>query len=260
MTRPVLLLRDFGIGVRLGITLLCLVIIGGSAVSGYFLREHYANRDERPGFTIDDVRAHYHGIRSKAPMVVALDENNHPENLDPKLRQALLAWLNGDRLTQDYDNFDLGDMAPAEIIAANCVSCHDANATGPDAYPQLPLRYFDDVRAASISRDINPVAEEVQLASLHAHSLGLASVCMIAVLLLALTRSPSAWKGLLAILVGGGLLLDLAAWIPARDNVALVWAIMGGGFAFQAGTVLALCTVILDLWLPRRRQASTQTT
>ncbi|GAB4386403.1 MAG: hypothetical protein Kow0022_15290 [Phycisphaerales bacterium] len=257
MNRPVLLLRDFGFGVRLGITLLCLVILGGSAVSGYFLREHYAKRDERPEFSLDDIRAHYHGIRSRAPMLIALEETNHPAELnvelDPRLRKALLDWLHGDRLAQDYDNFDLGDLAPAEILASNCVSCHDANAKGEHAYPQLPLRYFDDVRAASISREINPVAEEVQLASLHAHALGLASVCMISVLLLALTRAPSAVKGIVAVLVGGGLLVDLGAWIPARDHAGLVYAIVGGGLAFQLGTVLALCIVILDLWLPRRR-------
>ncbi|MCL4220589.1 MAG: hypothetical protein KJZ65_04390 [Phycisphaerales bacterium] len=251
MKQPALLLRDFGVGVRIGLTLLCLVILGGSAVSGMYLRDHHSGRDERAGFSVDDIRAHYHGIRSKSPMVVALDENKHPKDLDPKLRAALLDWLNGDRLTQDYDNFDLGDMAPAEILADNCISCHDANATGPDAYPQLPLRYFDQVKAASVSRDIQPVSEKVLMASLHAHALGIGSVCIIAVLLLALTRAPSAFKGLFAVLIGAGLLIDLAAWIPVRDNVTLVWAIMGGGLAFQAGTVLALCTVILDLWLPR---------
>lgn len=253
MTRPALLLRDFGAGVRLGLTLLCLVILGGSAVSGMYLRDHHSGRDERAGFSVDDIRAHYHGIRSKSPMIVALEENNHPENLDPAARTALINWLNGDRLTQDYDNFDLGDMAPAEILAANCVSCHDANATGPDAYPKLPLRYFDEVKAASVSRDIQPVSDKVLMASMHAHSLGIGSVCILAVLLLALTRAPSAFKGLCAILIGAGLLIDLAAWFPVRDNVVFVWAIMGGGFAFQAGTVLALCTVILDLWLPRRK-------
>ncbi|KAA0216934.1 MAG: hypothetical protein DYG94_02525 [Leptolyngbya sp. PLA3] len=250
MKQPTLLLRNFGPGVRLGLTLLCLVILGGSGVSGYFLREHHAGRDLRQGFSFDDIRAHYHGMRSKSPMIVALEEKNHPANLDPKLREALINWLNSDRLTQDYDNFDLGDLAPAEILAANCVSCHDANATGPDAYPQLPLRYFDDVRTASVSRNINPVDPKKLIISLHAHSLGLASLCMVTVLLLALTRAPSPCKGVLAVLIGGGLLVDLAAWIPAADNAAWVYAIMGGGFAFQAGTVLALCTVILDLWLP----------
>jgi len=246
------MLRDFGVGVRLGLTLLAIVVIGGSAVSGIYLREHHAGRDEREGFTTDDIRAHYHGMRFKSPMLVAIKDKQHPEDLDPELRAALIEWLEGDAIMQNYANMELGDKQPAEIIRANCVSCHDADALDLEAYPELPLRYPNQVQKVAMARDIMPVDEKVLLASLHAHALGLASLCMITVLLLALTRAPSAVKGMLAVLIGGGLLLDLGAWIPARDYEFLIWAIMGGGVAFQAGTTLSLLVVLLDLWLPRR--------
>jgi hypothetical protein len=245
-------LRDFGFGVRLGLTLLAIVILGGSAVSGIYLRDHHTNRDERGVFSFDDIRAHYHGIRSEAPLLTAL-ERGHPDDLGQAQRDALIAWLRSDRVREDYDNFDLGENMPEEIIATSCVSCHDSGATGPDAYPQLSLRYFDNVMANAVSREINPVGEAVLMASLHAHSLALASLCMITVLLLALTRAPRLVVGSLSVLIGTGLLIDLASWIPARHYEVFVYGIVGGGLMFQAGVALGLAVVIIDLWAPRSR-------
>ena len=248
-------LRDFGFGVRLGLTLLCLVILGGSAVSGWYLRTHHDNRDERAGFNLDDIRAHYHGIKTQAPLLGAL-QRGHPEDLADAPRQALIGWLEGDRVRENYDNFDLGENMPEEIIASSCVSCHDSGATGPDAYPQLSLRYHDDVMANAVSREVNPVDEKVLLASLHAHSLALGTLCLVAVLLLALSRAPRPLAGLIATLIGVGLLADLGSWIPARDNEAFVYAIVGGGFIFYSGLTLSLLIVMADLWLPRSRPAA----
>ena len=251
---PTLKLCDFCLGVRLGLTLLCLVILGGSAVSGLYLLTHHDNRDERKGFTLDDIRAHYHGIKTKAPLLAAL-ERGHAEDLAEPQRDALIGWLESDRVKENYDNFDLGENMPEEIIATSCLSCHDSGATGPDAYPQLSLRYFDDVMAVAQSREVNPVDEKVLLASLHAHSLALGTLCILTVLLLALSRAPRPIVGLLATLTGVGLLADVASWIPARSNEAFIYAIVGGGLLFQAGVVLSLLVVIADLWLPRGRHA-----
>ncbi|VAX42825.1 hypothetical protein MNBD_PLANCTO03-2328 [hydrothermal vent metagenome] len=253
MATNALKLRDFGFGVRLGLTLLAFVILGGSAVSGLYLRAHHDNRDEREGFTLDDIRAHYHGIQSKSPMLGAL-ERSHPEDLDTDQRQVLIDWLTSDRVREDYDNFDLGENMPEEIIAVSCVSCHDSGATGAEAYPELSLRYFDDVMANAVSREIKPVSLEVLTASLHAHSLALGTMCLVMVLLVALTRAPRSVVGVLAVMIGAGLLADLGSWIPARQNAAFIYGIVGGGLLFQIGVVLSLVIVVLDLWLPRKAQ------
>lgn len=252
--QPALRLRDFPIGVRFGLTLLCVVIVGGSAVSGLYLKTLQDNRDESPGFTLDDIRAQYHGIKTEAPLLTALNRG-HPEDLPDAQRKALTAWLEGDNLKQNYDNFDLGENMPEEIISTSCVSCHDAGATGPDAYPQIPLRYFDDVIAVSQSREVNPVDKTVLMASLHAHSLALGTLCIVTVLLLTLTRAPRFLVGLLATIIGIGLLADVGSWIPARSNEILIYAIAGGGFAFTSGITLSMLIVVVDMWLPRGRPA-----
>ncbi len=253
MSTPTLKLRDFGFGVRLALTILALTVLGGSAASGWHMRMHHEDRDERPGLTIDDIRAHYHGIQSKAPMLVAL-ERGHPEGLDPQAKKALEDWLTGDSIRGDYDNFDLGDFAPETIIAENCISCHSADASGPGTFPALSLRYFDDVMDVSVSREINPVDIKVLATSLHTHTLGLASLTLIAVLMLALTRLPSRLTGLIAAATALGLFVDLGAWLLTRTWEPGVYLIVGGGFVYQAGMILSLLVVIVDLWLPKSRQ------
>jgi hypothetical protein len=254
MSTPTLKLRDFGVGARLALTILAITVLGGSAASGWYLRTHHDNRDERPGFTIDDIRAHYHGIQSKAPMLLAL-ERGHPEGLDPVATKALTQWLKSDTIRQDYDNFDLGDFAPETIIAENCIDCHSADASGPGTFPSLSLRYFDDVMDVSVSREINPVDIKVLAASLHAHTLGLAALTLITVLLLALTRLPGSITGLIASATAIGLFLDLGAWLLTRTWEPGVYLIIGGGFVYQAGMILSLLVVIADLWIPKANRS-----
>ncbi len=243
-------IRDFGFGMRLALTLLALTVLAGSGVSGYFMKIHHDGRDEVDGFTIDDIRAHYHGIQSRAPMLQAL-EDNHPADLEEASRTALIEWLKSDTLKDDYDNFDLGDMAPETIIADNCISCHSSDATGDDAYPSLSLRYFDEVMDVSVSRKVNPMNEKVMYQSLHAHSLGLASLTIVTVLLLAWTRLPRPLIGLIAFVTALGLLMDLGMWVGARYWEPGVYLIVAGGFMYQVGVVLSLLAVIADLWLPK---------
>ncbi|MBX3323798.1 MAG: hypothetical protein KF757_12495 [Phycisphaeraceae bacterium] len=252
MAKPALRLRDFGVGVRLALTLLALLVVFGCAASGLYMKKFQENRDERPGFTFDDIRAHYHGLTTYPPMLKAL-ESGHPPELPQRERDALISWLKSDRLAQDYDNFDLGDLAPEEIIVGNCVSCHARSATGPDAMPKMSLEYFDDVRALSISRTIKPVDEKILYASLHTHVLGLASLTIVVLGLLALTRLPGVIVGLVSVVTAVGLCADLGAWVPARQHAVLVEVILVGGIAYQIGLVAALVLVVCDLWWPKAR-------
>ena len=103
---------------RIGIALTMFVLLGGYVVSGIHMNWHYENRDEEPGLTINDIIGAYHGVQSPSPLVQALEEG-HPETLSDPERDALLEWLRGDQLSQQYDNLDLGEDAPSEIIAFN---------------------------------------------------------------------------------------------------------------------------------------------
>ena len=253
MTTP-FRLRSLPLGARLGLTLLLLANLGGFVASAGHLVEHHENRDELPEMSIDDLKGAYHGIRTRAPLVVAL-EDGHPGELEgsdalpAEQRDALLAWLASEDLAGSYDDLDLGDNAPAEVLDINCVDCHRRGAEGP--YPsELSLEYWDDVRAVAQSRDVSPTSTKILLASTHTHAIALATIGLIIALLLCFTAMPGLLQSLLITATGAGLVLDLAAWWLARDNAGWVIAIVIGGTAYSVGIVLMTLAVFAELWRP----------
>ncbi|MFG0285930.1 MAG: hypothetical protein ACF8R7_16050 [Phycisphaerales bacterium JB039] len=250
-------LRDLGIMAKVGVACLVLTLLGGAAVAGWYLRMHHDSRDERAGLTIDDIKAHYHGIVSRAPLLVAL-EKGHPdelasaEDLPQAERAILLSWLRSDRISDDYDNLELGANAPAEILAARCVTCHSRRATGEGAHPALPLEFFDDVRSAAFSRDVQPVGTEILAASTHTHALSLATLGLVMSALGLATGWPRWLMGLLVLLCGAGLLGDIGGWWLTRTWVQGAWLVVGAGFVFNAAVGLLGLAALADLVMPRR--------
>jgi hypothetical protein len=245
-------LRSLPCGARVGLVCLCLVLLGGLVASGVHLKLHHQNRDERPGLTLDDLEGAYHGINTVAPLRAAL-ERGHPQTLKPDQRDALLMWLRGTRISEDYDNPEMGDHAPAEIIQASCLSCHGraAAATSPIART-FPLDNFENVKALAFSRKVNPTPANVLIASTHAHALALGSLSVAVAGLLWFTRWNRRIVSAAIGLAGVCLLADLAGWWLARDAAGLVWMIVAAGVGYSGVTGLSLLAVIADLLLPRR--------
>lgn len=248
-------LRSLGVLAKLGIACLVLTLLGGAAVSGWYLRMHHDRRDERSGFTMDDVRAHYHGIRTEAPLLVAL-KAGHPDDLPEAERKILVSWLESGRISEEYDNLELGANAPGEILAARCVSCHSRRATGPDAWTQLPLEFFDDVRGVAVSRDVNPVNMEILAASTHTHALSLATLGLVMSGLALATGWSRRLTAALVLLCGAGLLADIGAWWLARWWSEATLLIVGGGLAFNGAVGLLGLVILADLIMPRRRASN----
>jgi hypothetical protein len=252
-------LRSLGLLARLGVAAFVLVAIGGAAASGLYLYMHHEERDERPGLTLDDVKAHYHGIVSPAPLLESL-ESGHPEDLADRDRDILVNWLRGDAgaLSQQYDSLDLGADAPAEIIAVSCLACHARSSTGPDAAPGIPLEYWDDVEALSISRDVQPVPTDILAASTHTHALGMASIGIAIALLGLLTSWPTRLVGALVGLTGVGLLVDLSGWWITREVAEYAVVVTIGGTVFTSGMTLIGVLVLADLCMPRGNRRADQ--
>jgi hypothetical protein len=246
-------LSQLSLGVRIGLSALVLVLLGGLLASSAHLVEHHENRDEREGMSLDDVVGHYHGIQTQAPLRVAL-ERGHPETLGDTQRQVLLDWLAGDRISEDYDSLDLGDDAPVEILDSACLSCHSANASEGDGIGSiLPLEYFDEVKKQAFSREVSPVNEQILLASMHTHSLGMGTLSLLLVALAIFTRFPARLIGLLSAGCGLGLMVDLAGWFLSRANADLVFMIVGGGAVWMISCALLGLLALAELWLPARR-------
>jgi hypothetical protein len=260
VTGPSLPLRDLSLAMRVGLTALLLVMVGGFLASAAHLCQHHAVRDEQPGLTMDDIRGAYHGVHTVAPMITQL-EKGHPADIlgdeaDPLSaadRQMLLDWLAGDRIVGDYDNPDLGDAAPAEVIDITCLRCHARNATEGNGIGQrVPLEYLDDVTRVAFSRDINPTSIEILTISTHTHALSMATLTIVIALLALATRWPRPLLGALVLAAGVGLLADLASWWLARPYASFVWLLLAGGAVYSIATLLLHLAILADLWLPRR--------
>ena len=247
-------LRDLPAAMRAGISALLLVIVGGLAASATHLIWHHENRDDTKGVSYTDIAGAYHGVTAEAPLVRALNRN-HPPELPEASRKILLDWLASGRISEDYDNIDLGDNTPGAIIAANCVSCHASDASDPVAR-KIPLKFFDDVKRQAFAKNIQPTDIKILAASTHTHALALGTLSLI---LAALTIATRFSRGIGAILIAVGgiaLLVDIGAWWLARDNAMWVKAIFIAGPSYAIATGLSCVLVLADMWLPKSRSVS----
>jgi len=240
---------------RLGIASLIVTLLGGYIVSGLHLRWHYDNRDETPGLTMNDIIGAYHGVQTPSPLISAL-ETGHPGTISDFERTTLLDWLRGDRVSQDYDNLDLGEEAPSEIIAVSCLDCHSRSASGSDAYPDVSLEYWDDIQKLAVSKDIQPAGTDIVATSQHVHAPMMAIVMLVLGLLGAMTRFSNRIIGLVIFITGMGLLVDMAGWWITREIAGFAFAIVIGGGLYAVGTMLIGCLVILDCVLPAGKDAN----
>lgn len=248
-------LRQLHFLARVGLTGLVLALGLGLISSALHLVNHYEKRDGVPGLTLDDIRAAYHGIDSPSALVLSL-ERGHPEELTQDDRAALLAWLGSDRVSEDFDSLDLGDDAPAEIIANSCLSCHARNASPASsqlAARDLPLEYWDDVRKHAFARSVPATPREIVLMSMHAHAPAMATMSIAVALLGVASVFPRWMTGGLVGLMGLSLIADLASWLLAREMVEFVYVIVGAGALYNLATGLLLVVVVLELWRPRTR-------
>lgn len=247
-------LRDLDLLARLGLSGLVLVLLGGLAASVGYIYQHHAPRDGRPQFAYDDLVGVYHGIERPSSLVTAL-QSGHPEGLDPSDRELLLGWLASDRISEDYDNLDLGEASPAEVIDRACLQCHARKSDDPAA-AALPLEYWDDVEALAYSYEVAALPPEILVVTTHTHALALGTLGLVTALLVLATRFSRRLVGALVAACGLGLLLDLASWWLARDSAALVAGVVLGGALLCASLALQLVLVLLDLWLPARDGAA----
>lgn len=236
---------------RTGISLLLLVNLGGFVASGAHLRAHHGGRDGRPGLSMDDLAGAYHGVEVRAPLAQAL-ERGHPLGLAAAEREALLAWVGGERVNERYDDLDLGDAAPAEILARSCVSCHAADSQDVRAR-EVPLRFWDEVERVAYGREIAPVPSDILLASTHTHAIALATITLVLAGLVQVTRWPVRLRSGLVLLAGAALAADLAGWWLARSSPAMVTVVVVAGTAYAASVAAMTGLVLAELWWPARR-------
>ncbi len=251
-------LRNLPFGAKLGILCAVVVLFGGYEFAAIkHLIEHHSPRDGEEGFSLADVEGVYHGLNVESSLRGAI-ERGHPDTLPAEEREALLDRLRSEPndIRTNYDNFDLGDLAPAEIIDRSCLSCHARSASDPVGRT-IPLENFTDVEAIAFSRNVPPMDPAILLASLHAHAPTMAVITIVVAILACMCGWAPGWlRGLLILLAGAALLVDMASWFPARSYGSLSALILGGGVLHSAAMGLLMLIVAVELLLPARRSSS----
>ncbi|GJM19164.1 MAG: hypothetical protein DHS20C14_13770 [Phycisphaeraceae bacterium] len=246
-------LSDFGLLWRVGVGLLVICLVGGYMVAGMYLKQHYENRDERPKLTFTDIQGAYAGATVPSPMLGAL-ERGHPDDLADMDRAALIAWLTSDTVRADYENFDLGDAMPADVIAISCLECH-SRSSAAEVKAEPMLDYPDDVFGQAESKVIKPKDKKVLVASIHAHLPSMATCSLVLALLAGMTRWPRALVGAVVIVTAVGLIGDFGGqWLARTRSPGWTWAIVVGGFAASVGVGLLGLLALADAWLPGGRR------
>lgn len=276
MTPADFVLRRLPLSLRLSVASLVLVLGIGLAASIVHLADHHGKKDEIEGLSLTDLEGAYHGVDQPSRLVRALESEHGREHApDEAERAALLAWLAGARVNEDYDDEDrLGEMAPALLLDRRCTSCHSRNpadAAGAAGLAQsIPLGSWSDVSRVAFARKLDPVPAEILAMSAHAHATTLPLVALAASLLALATSWPRALVRAAIALTAVGLLVDLSCWWLARPGFAAGWlpdsrlvfvkGIVAGGAAFCAGLAALLLAVLVDvcLPLPARRDADVE--
>ncbi|TAJ17519.1 MAG: hypothetical protein EPO68_09410 [Planctomycetota bacterium] len=251
MSAPALRLRALPFLVRVGLSGVVAALALGLWASLEHVREHHQNRDGQAGVSSTDLLGAYHGVSVPAPLVTAL-ERGHPEALAPADRDALLAWLRGADVSQRYDDPDLGERAPAELLGRSCLACHARRATDGDGIGErVPLEYWDDVAKLAQAQELAATPRAILVTTTHTHALALGTLAVIVGALAWATRFGKL-RELVIAAMGIGLAADLASWWLVRESASWLWLLIGAGALYAASTALALVLVLAELWLPKR--------
>ena len=237
---------------RIGITCLILILAGGYVASVCHMYTHYQNKDGQPGLSMDDIVGSFHGMNKPSRLWVAIQGSEREYIPTDEEYQALEKWLSGNRISEDYDSLELGDYAPAEIIALNCLKCHKrAAAEGEDEQADPPLEYWDDVKQVAFPKNLDPVPLEILATSTHTHALTMPLVALVTCLLFLGTAWPRGVRHSFVMLTFVALLLDLASWWLAREWVFFCHVLVVTGGVFGGLLALQLIGAFLDTWFGR---------
>jgi hypothetical protein len=245
-------LSRLSLALKGAVTCLIVIVAGGLVASMVQMILHYENRDEQAGLTMDDLVGSFHGLDQPSRLLVSIKGDMRPYIPTDEEYEQLKKWLEGDRISEDYDNLDLGDYAPAEILSINCLNCHARNATEGDGVGErVPLEYWDDVKRVAFSKKIEPTPMSILVTTTHTHALTMPLVGIVACGLFLSTGWPRRLRHAVVFLTFFALLVDIGGWWLSRYEASFTYLIVAGGAGFGGLCGLQLLGAFLDTWFGR---------
>ena len=164
-----------------------------------------------------------------------------------------------DPVQQGYDEPAPGAsedaLTAADVLDERCVSCHGAAAAGPNAFKELSLERWPDVRKVAYSKKLEPISIEILAQSTHAHALSIPVFTLLACACFLATRWPRWLRHGVFSLAFVGLFLDLGAMWLARSWEPACALIVAGGGLYGLALGIAVVGSLGSMWLGRRSPA-----
>ena len=251
-------LRQLSASLRLAITCLVLILAGGYAASLSHMQHHHSQKDDRDGLSMDDLVGAYSGVERVAPLLSSL-RGPHGDQYAPDQaeRDALIEWLESDRIGQLYDDIDAGRSGPGRDPRSTLPLVPQPSARGRggrrgDRGTPCRSEYWDDVEKVSFSKKLDAVPVDILALSTHTHALTLPLVLVLVSGLFLLTGWGRGLRHGIVALSCVSLLLDFAAMWLARVDPAFVYLILVSGALFGLLFVVQLIAILIECWLVRR--------
>ena len=260
-------LRDQSFLLRVTATCLLLIIAGGYGASLFYLVHHVSQKDNEPELTWLDLVATYHGVDKPAPILVALEDSRHAtwlEDMPTDEREVLSSWLSrgvgvgggADPVQQGYDALPPGAseeaLTPADVLDERCARCHGSSATDVNAYKELSLERWPDVRRVAYSKKLDPVSTEILAQSTHAHALSIPVFTLLACACFLATGFSQRLRHGICALAFLGLFVDFGAMWLARSWEPACALIVAGGGLYGLALGIAVLGSLASMWFGRR--------
>ncbi len=255
-----------------------------SAVGNIYFQHNEA--DLEPGMSLDDLRRVYHGLEKEVtartpPAESPMQKMVKPGGVmrkyaerggEPAVR-ALMAWLEGGAKREEFARSGIsqdGDPAAQEVIAENCVRCHNsvrgektdapyaADRDSPPDYDLVIKFAAPPVPVGGESKTL--LLEPAGLAHLvhvtHAHILTIPVFTLIIGALFFLTGQRPTVKAILGPLPMVAVCCDICSWWLARPLEPFIYVIAAAGGVFGAALGLQILCILGSLWFGRKREGT----
>ncbi len=256
-----------------------------AAVANMFHQHQLA--DGVPGLSIDDLRAAFHGVEvqddpgdeaSSAPKSRFMemvepggDMRKHlTKGGEPAVR-TLEKWLRNGATRENFTKAGIaqeGDPSPADVVASNCLRCHNADGGekadtpyGEDLFDvdyDMIFVYAAPGTAKQTTeatpgepRTIGPNSEAHLFLVTHIHMLSIPVFTLIVSALFLLTGNCRGIRGLLTVAPMFSLCVDFSSWWLARWAEGFIYAIAAAGAVFGATFGLQILSVTWAIWFGR---------
>ncbi len=259
-----------------------------SALGNLFHRHNMADGEE--GLTLNDLRANFHGIEvaakqserpavAKSRMLEMIEPGGkmrkHATQGGPEAIRTLETWLQRGASEGEFQQEGLaepGDPAPADVIMAQCLDCHNADGGemaevpfGPDLFT-VDYQMVWDVARPGTANLTSPAASagerEMQVLGpqplphlflvTHIHMLTIPLFTLIVSGLFLVSALPAGVRNIVAPLPMAVLVFDFSSWWLARQSEAFIYVIAAAGAVYGVLFGIQLIAVFVSIWLPRR--------